>query len=33
MDQEQDATKKGSDNPIIDQAQALFGDVVEIIAD
>lgn len=33
MDQEQDATTKGSDNPIIDQAQALFGDVVEIIAD
>ena len=32
-DQEQDATKKESDNPIIDQAQALFGDVVEIIAD
>ncbi|MDN5410552.1 MAG: DNA polymerase III subunit gamma/tau [Lactococcus sp.] len=31
-DQEQDATKKESDNPIIDQAQALFGDVVEIIA-
>ena len=32
-DQEQDVTKKESDNPIIDQAQALFGDVVEIIAD
>ena len=28
-----DVTKKESDNPIIDQAQALFGDVVEIIAD
>ncbi|MCJ1994408.1 DNA polymerase III subunit gamma/tau [Lactococcus piscium] len=33
MDQEQETTTKGSDNQIIDQAQALFGDVVEIIAD